>query len=94
MPGEISNFPPLGLIEGGIAPNVIAGGHILDMHFGIIQLIPGQQSLVNVASLYQVTVDAPEPATLFLVLGALGLTGLARRGGGTPVVPLRASALR
>lgn len=63
----------------GLVPNVSAGKHTLDMHFGIFQLVPGQLSEVNVASLYQVTASVPEPTMLALWLAGIGAVGLLKR---------------
>ena len=59
----------------GLAPAVPAGMHTLDMHINVVQLIPNQQSQVNVSSLYRATVSAvPEPGIWMLMLTGLGLT--------------------
>lgn len=58
----------------GMAPAVSAGVHTLDMHIYIIQLVPFQQSQVNVASLYRATISpVPEVGSWALMLAGLGL---------------------
>ena len=74
---------PLSWNQKGAAGLVGAGLHTLDLHFGVVQLVPGQQSSVHVSSLYQVGIELPEPATLLLVLSGCALAVLARRSGGT-----------
>lgn len=67
---------------------VSAGLHTLDMHFGIIQQFPNQQSQVNISSQYNVTLqEVPEPVSSALVLVALGMAGLARQRGPGAATP-------
>jgi hypothetical protein len=59
----------------GVAPDVPAGIHTADMHFGIIQIVQGQQSQVNVSSVYEVALTpVPEPSAMAqMFLGLLGI---------------------